>query len=77
MQFPTDYQNILSRIDHINPSEYGITRNYTNGDISYLSPYISRGVISTKQVVDILLAKGYDFSASQKPAALTEVVNNC
>ncbi|MFZ1329121.1 MAG: FAD-binding domain-containing protein [Chitinophagaceae bacterium] len=66
MQFPTDYQNILSRIDHINPSEYGITRNYTNGDISYLSPYISRGVISTKQVVDTLLTKGYDFSASIK-----------
>ena len=66
MHFPTDYQNILRRINNINPIEYRNTRNYTEGDISYLSPYISRGVISTKQVVDTLLAKGYDFSASIK-----------
>ena len=66
MHFPTDYQNILRRINNINPIEYRNTRNYTEGDISYLSPYISRGVISTKQVVDTLLTKGYDFSASIK-----------
>ena len=39
--------------------EYGTTRNYVNGAVTYLSPYISRGVISTKSVLDELLNRGY------------------
>jgi deoxyribodipyrimidine photo-lyase len=59
MLFPTNYQDILLRIENIDPLKYGQTRNYLNGAVTYLSPYISRGLISTRQVADIVLAKGY------------------
>ncbi|MFC4261322.1 FAD-binding domain-containing protein [Ferruginibacter yonginensis] len=57
--FPTDLESIEARIDAIDPIKYGKTRNYIDGDVTYLSPYISRGVISTKYVKDKILAKGY------------------
>ena len=57
----TDYDAILSKLDAINPVKYGQSRNYINGQVNYLSPYISRGVISTKQVLASLLEKGYSF----------------
>jgi deoxyribodipyrimidine photo-lyase len=56
-QFPTDYKSILERIDQADPSAYARTRNFTDGAVSYLSPYISRGVISIKQVRDAVLQK--------------------
>ncbi len=57
--FTTDYPSILQKIDQVNPIQYSKSRNYTNGAVTYLSPYISRGVISTKQVLDSVLKKGY------------------
>ena len=48
--FPTEFDAILDRIAKIDPVGYGKSRNYIDGAISYLSPYISRGVISTKFV---------------------------
>lgn len=59
MNFPTDYNKILERLEQLNVSRYGATRNFIDGQVSYLSPYISRGVISTKQVFEKLLEKGY------------------
>lgn len=60
MQLPTRYETILSKIDQLDPVEYGRTRNYIHGQVTRLSPYISRGVISVKQVLDQVLSKGYD-----------------
>ena len=57
--FETDYGAILRKLDAINPVKYAQSRNYINGQVNYLSPYISRGVISTKQVLDSLFEKGY------------------
>ena len=48
--FPTTYSEILQRIRHVDPIRYGTNRNFVNGAVSYLSPYISRGVVSTKFV---------------------------
>ena len=45
----TNYDAILSKVDTINPVKYAHSRNYINGHVNYLSPYISRGVISAKQ----------------------------
>lgn len=59
MLFPTDYQEIIPQINDIDPLKYGQTRNYLNGAVTKLSPYISRGIISTKQVAQIVLSKGY------------------
>lgn len=60
MMFPTNYSEILSRIEAIDPVDYGRTRNFVDGGVTQLSPYISRGVISTKQVFDSVLKRGYD-----------------
>ena len=57
--FTTNYVSILEKIEAIDPIAYGKTRNLIDGDITYLSPYISRGVISTKQLVESVLARGY------------------
>ena len=59
MEFPTKYSEIIARIERIDPIQYASTRNYLDGAVTYLSPYISRGVISTKIVLDMVLAKGY------------------
>jgi deoxyribodipyrimidine photo-lyase len=57
--FPTSYDLILERINAINPIKYAKTRNFINGDVTYLSAYISRGVISVQQIKETVLQKGY------------------
>ncbi len=57
MTFPTDLQSIQVRIEGINPKKYAATRNYINGAVTYLSPYISRGVISVNDVRKAVLQK--------------------
>lgn len=64
--FPTDYDAIIDKINVIHPEKYAKTRNYLNGDITYLSPYISRGVISTKQIMDAILKNGFTLVQSEK-----------
>lgn len=64
--FPTNYSSILQRIDAVDPVRYGKTRNYINGAVSYLSPYISRGVISTRQVYEAFVKKGYSLYQMEK-----------
>lgn len=66
IHFPTDYDSIIKRIDGIDPGKYAKTRNFLNGAITYLSPYISRGVISTQMVFKALQAKGYPLYAMEK-----------
>ena len=68
MDFPANYDEIVDRIDKIDPIQYSKTRNYIDGNITYLSPYISRGVISVKQVMEAVLAKGY------KPYEITKFI---
>lgn len=58
--FPTDFTSILDRISSIDPVAYGKSRNFVNGAVTRLSPYISRGVISTKLVMEQVLSRGYD-----------------
>ncbi|MGK0279044.1 MAG: deoxyribodipyrimidine photo-lyase, partial [Litorivivens sp.] len=58
--FPTGYAEILERVNKIDPVKYGSTRNYVNGSVTYLSPYISRGIISTKFILSEVLNRGYE-----------------
>lgn len=37
-------------LNRIKPISYGKTRNFLQGDVTHLSPYISRGLITSKQV---------------------------
>ncbi len=54
--FPTETKKIYQRIQQIDPVQYARSRNFSDGAVTHLSPYISRGVISTKQVFEHLLA---------------------
>ena len=66
--FPLSYVEILHRIRAIDPVKYGSSRNYINGAVTYLSPYISRGVITTKVILSEVLKKGY------KPAQIEKFI---
>jgi deoxyribodipyrimidine photo-lyase len=66
MIFSTDYNTIVEKIEAINPVKYAKTRNYLDGDVTYLSPYISRGVISVKQVLLQQIKKGYKLYEIEK-----------
>jgi deoxyribodipyrimidine photo-lyase len=57
--FPTSMPEVLQRVRRTDPVRYGKTRNYVNGSVTRLSPYISRGVISTKYVLGEVLDRGY------------------
>lgn len=58
-QFETNLKEVIVQLERIDPVRYGKTRNFINGDVTYLSPYISRGLISTKYVALYFLNKGY------------------
>ena len=66
MNFPTDLAEIDKRIAAIEPADYGRTRNFKSGALTYLSPYISRGVISTKYVFDKILARDLPWNEMEK-----------
>ncbi|NDP28306.1 MAG: deoxyribodipyrimidine photolyase [Flavobacterium sp.] len=66
--FPTSYSEILQRVRTIDPVKYGSSRNYINGSVTYLSPYISRGIISTKFILSEVLNRGY------KPARIEKFI---
>lgn len=66
MIFTTSYEQILEKVKQVNPIQYASTRNYIDGAITYLSPYISRGVISTRQVYDSLIQQGYQANQIEK-----------
>ncbi|MBI0399947.1 deoxyribodipyrimidine photolyase [Cyclobacterium marinum] len=56
MAFPTDIEAIRKRITAIDPVRYAQSRNYGDGAVTRLSPYISRGVISTRQVYEHIIS---------------------
>jgi deoxyribodipyrimidine photo-lyase len=64
--FATDYDSILKQVDAIDPIKYARSRNFIDGDVTYLSPYISRGVISVKMVKDIVMKRGYKMYEIEK-----------
>ncbi len=66
IEFPTDLASIEQRIQELNPALYSANRNYKEGAISYLSPYISRGVISTRQVLEQLKERNLPWTDIEK-----------
>ena len=65
--FTTKYDQILKKVDSINPVKYAVTRNFKNGHVTKLSPYISRGVISTKFIYEKLVEKGFNKKMGARP----------
>jgi deoxyribodipyrimidine photo-lyase len=66
INFPLFFSDVQQRIHQINPVKYANTRNFINGSVSYLSPYISRGIISTKDIFQQVLSSGYSVKQSEK-----------
>jgi len=62
----TIINEISKKITSFDVKKYSYTRNYIDGNISLLSPYISRGVISTKQIYDSLKQRHTNFSEIEK-----------
>ncbi len=60
------YQDILQLVNRFDPKNYASTRNYKSGSVSRLSPYISRGVISTRYVYDNLVQRFKDIKPFEK-----------
>lgn len=71
MVFSQKYNEIVNRIAALNPIVYSQTRNYTNGAVSLLSPYISRGVVSTKFIYAVIRNK---YSAKESETFLKELL---
>jgi deoxyribodipyrimidine photo-lyase len=55
------HTELLERLDKIDPVKYGKNRNFINGAVTHLSPFISRGFIDTKQVLEHLVKRGYTY----------------
>jgi len=64
--FPTALKEIESRVLQVDPVKYASTRNFVDGSVTRLSPYISRGVISTKQVFDHLVSLNLPWNKIEK-----------
>ena len=47
-----NYSKIIHKIESIDPVKYSQNRNFVDGSVTKLSPYISRGMISTKYVFE-------------------------
>ena len=62
----TDYHQILQLVYNLDLSNYAKSRNFINGSVSMLSPYISRGLLSTKIVVDYLSSKHSSLNKFEK-----------
>jgi len=60
MIFDTAFEKIIDRVHQIDPIAYAHSRNDVQGAVTYLSPYISRGVISTKEILESLMKKGFE-----------------
>ena len=55
----TNYDSILEKLNHIDPIKYAKNRNFLWGSVTQVSPYVARGVISTKQIRESLLSRGF------------------
>ena len=53
------YEEIINLVKSADPVKYTKSRNFIDGAVTRLSPYISRGVISTKYVLQIKIEQGY------------------
>jgi deoxyribodipyrimidine photo-lyase len=59
------YQDLVDFITTIDPVSYAKTRNHLDGDVTRLSPYITRGVISLPDIRS-LIYQNYSPEASEK-----------
>ena len=61
-RFPATHAEALARIAAVDVDRYGATRNALDGAVSGLSPYITHGIVTPRQVFDAI--------ASRKPVGV-------
>ena len=61
-----NYDSLLDRLSKIDPIAYGKTRNFTHGAVTRLSPYIARGVLDTKSILENIAGRGYSYYQAEK-----------
>lgn len=54
MIFEIEYKKIIEKIKSINTHKYAASRNFLNGDVSYISAYLTHGVVSLPQVLKLV-----------------------
>lgn len=64
--FPDNINQIRLLLEKINPAQYASSRNYKNGAVSRLGPYISRGILSTKIIYDHIKSTGISWNNAEK-----------
>jgi deoxyribodipyrimidine photo-lyase len=61
-----NYEQLLQKLDAFDPLAYSKTRNFTDGGVTELSPYISRGFIDTKTILEQLVQRGSKYYQLEK-----------
>ena len=56
--FPVEIDQIILLLERIKPVQYASSRNYKNGAVTRLGPYISRGFLSTKIIYNYIKSTG-------------------
>jgi deoxyribodipyrimidine photo-lyase len=65
-RFPTAHEDVTTLLAQINPVKYAQSRNFSDGAVSRLSPYISRGFLSTRQVYSHVKSLGLSWYQAEK-----------
>ncbi len=60
-----DGQALSEALENINPKHYTTSRNYVDGAVTRLSPFISRGIISTREVWKAILKRSENWNEIQ------------
>ena len=53
--FLCNRDDLITRLGCIDPRRYDKTRNYLNGGVTWLSPFVTHGILSTQQIADVVL----------------------
>lgn len=64
--FETTYSSVLEKIEKFEIHDYAKTRNFHNGHVSMLSPYLSRGLITVSFLIDFFSKKGLRYNQIYK-----------
>ena len=62
----TNFEEILKKTKNLNLNNYSKTRNYLNGSVTKLSPYVSRGMISTRFIFEQIIGAGKPIKQYEK-----------
>lgn len=60
------YSSLLDSLNQIDPIAYGKTRNFVAGAVTRLSPYVARGILDTKTILENIVGRGFSFYQAEK-----------